>query len=77
MPIHSCQSGGTKGEQWGEHGHCYTGAGAKAKAGRQAGAAHAHGYTGESEVTGSHDPADELARLIDKVFAHGRVGPPG
>jgi hypothetical protein len=45
MPIH--QENG--GEQWGQHGKVYHGPDAKEKAEKQAAAAHAHGYKGDSE----------------------------
>lgn len=47
MPIKKCKSGGKTGRKWGNHGKCYTGKGAKKKAGRQARAAYANGYKGK------------------------------
>jgi hypothetical protein len=51
MPIHRIEySNGDVGFQWGNHGHVYlvseegSEAAARAAAGRQAAAAHAHGY---------------------------------
>ena len=44
MPIKRCKKGKTTGYKWGSSGKCYTGKGAKKKAGRQARAAYASGY---------------------------------
>jgi hypothetical protein len=43
MPIHKVDGG----VRWGEHGKIYKGPGAKKKAGKQARAAYANGYTGK------------------------------
>lgn len=45
MPIHKV---GKDGEEWGNHGKIYHGANAKKKAEKQAAAAHANGFVGES-----------------------------
>jgi len=35
MPVKKCKSGGKSGRKYGSSGKCYTGKGAKKKAGRQ------------------------------------------
>lgn len=35
MPTQRCTKNGKSGWKWGEHGHCYIGEGAEAKADRQ------------------------------------------
>lgn len=47
MPIKKCKSGLMSGYKWGNSGKCYTGKGAKKKAGKQARAAYANGYKGK------------------------------
>lgn len=68
MPIQQCSSGGKSGYKWGESGKCYTGPGARAKAGRQASAAYAHGYKGamvelRKAVASLNKQMDSLQRL--------------
>lgn len=50
MPVHKVQTTRhgkpTTGYKWGNHGHVYTGPGAKARAERQGRAAYANGYKG-------------------------------
>ncbi len=48
MPVHPCQINGKKGYKWGGSGKCYTGPGAKRRAGIQGAAAHAAGWKGKS-----------------------------
>lgn len=45
MPLQRCQTNGIAGWKWGRSGKCYTGAGAKKKALRQAAAIRAGGFT--------------------------------
>jgi hypothetical protein len=53
MPIKPCKcASGKSGRKWGDSGKCYCGKGAAAKAGKQASAAYAHGYSGEEEEEG-------------------------
>lgn len=47
MPIKPCRANGRSGHKWGGQGKCYTGKGSRAKASRQARAAHAAGYRGK------------------------------
>lgn len=48
MPIQRCKlSEGETGYKWGNHGHCYP---SKAQAEKQAEAAYAHGYVGDSAI---------------------------
>ncbi len=63
MPIHACTKDGKPGRQWGGQ-KCYVGAGAHAKAARQAGAAYAHGYEGHGEET----PEEGRARILARFF---------
>ena len=44
MPFMECTENGKSGWKYGESGKCYTGEGARARAGKQAAAMHAHGY---------------------------------
>lgn len=61
MPIHKEGSG----EQWGNHGKVYHGPDAKEKAEKQAAAAHAHGFRGDSEQK------EQCAGLL--LWSHGKV----
>ena len=47
MPVKKCSSKGKAGSKFGSKGKCYTGKGAKKKAGKQAKAAYASGYKGK------------------------------
>jgi hypothetical protein len=49
MPIKKCSKKGKTGYKWGNSGKCYTGKGARQKAGKQAAAAYAHGYRGKGK----------------------------
>lgn len=46
MPIKRCSEKGMAGYKWGSQGKCYGGSGGRARAGKQAAAAYAHGYRG-------------------------------
>ena len=46
MLVHKCTNKGKSGYKWGGKGKCYTGKGARKKAGKQGRAAHANGYKG-------------------------------
>lgn len=48
MPIKKCTINGKSGYKWGDHGKCYVGEEGKKKAGEQAKAAYANGYTGKN-----------------------------
>jgi len=41
MPFNKCSSGGKSGVKYGNSGKCYTGEGARKRAGKQAAAVHA------------------------------------
>jgi hypothetical protein len=49
MPIKPCSKNGKEGYKWGDSGTCYTGKNGRAQAGRQAAAAYANGYRGETK----------------------------
>jgi len=67
MPVNPCSVDGVSGYRWGEHGKCYTGTGAKAKASMQGRAARASGWTGNirRSVTGI-DPT--RTKTLRKAF---------
>ncbi len=68
MPIHK-EHGGW---EWGNHGHVYHGKNAKEKAEKQAAAAHAHGYRGDSIE--SSGPVTDLD--IAKAIRDGEIESP-
>lgn len=65
MPIHQCTVNGEKGWKWGGSGECYPGESGKRKAEKQAEAAYASGYKGDSEIT--FDSSISFKPKIDKT----------
>lgn len=74
----SCSSSGENGVKYGPSGHCYTGADARARAGRQAAAEHTHGShqeAGEDPTAGGPRPevagrAVEGEKTVQALRAH-------